>query len=282
MRTHEAIVQGIVQGLTEFLPISSTAHLRIVPALLGWDDPGAAFTAVIQLGTLAAVFWYFRSDVMRLTHAAVRLIRLRSFRDDPEAFQVVLMIVGTIPIVVCGVIFKSLIETSLRALTVTAIMLIVVGILMAMAEWWSARIAVRETPLRTLSQVRFWDAVVIGLAQAVALIPGTSRSGSTITAGLFLGFDRSTAARYSFLLSLPAIFAAGMYQLVKARHTLLASTDDIVNLLIAATVAGIVGYASIAFLLGYLQRRTMGIFVVYRIALGIMLLVLISRGMISD
>ncbi|VTS05111.1 undecaprenyl-diphosphatase UppP [Tuwongella immobilis] len=278
MQLQEAIVQGIVQGLTEFLPISSSAHLKVVPAMLGWPDPGAAFTAVIQLGTLVAVFWYFRQDVTRLAKAALRVLRTGRIRGDADALQLLWMVVGTLPIVLGGVLFKRAIETHLRALTVTAIMLVAVGLLMAMSEWWSQRRQRQGHTLRSMEQVRWWHALLIGCAQAVALIPGTSRSGATITAGLFLGCDRPTAARYSFLLSLPAISAAGIYQLISARHELLGSSENFVALLVASVIAGFVGYASIAFLLGFLQRRTMLVFVIYRIGLAALLIVGLNRG----
>ena len=263
MSLWQAIVLGIVQGVTEFLPVSSTAHLRIVPALLGWGDPGAAFTAVIQLGTLVAVFAYFRRDVVSITRGA--------FRGDKLGWMIA---VGTIPVVVLGLLFKHRIETSLRSLYVIAVAMIGLALALAIAEWLECR----RKALRGLEQVGWIDAIVVGCAQAVALIPGSSRSGCTITGALFMGLNRETAARFSFLLSLPAVFAAGIFELVKARHELLATQEHVHDLVAATVVACVVGYASIAFLLGYLKRHTTWLFIVYRLALGVALLTLLGTG----
>jgi len=263
MSLWQAIVLGIVQGVTEFLPVSSTAHLRIVPALLGWSDPGAAFTAVIQLGTLVAVFAYFRRDVVSITRGA--------FRGDKLGWMIA---VGTIPVVVLGLLFKHHIETSLRSLYIIAVAMIGLALALAVAEWLESR----RKALRGLEQVGWIDAIVVGCAQAVALIPGSSRSGCTITGALFMGLNRETAARFSFLLSLPAVFAAGIFELVKARHELLATQEHVHDLVAATVVACVVGYASIAFLIGYLKRHTTWLFIVYRLALGVALLMLLGTG----
>ncbi|HUK82151.1 MAG TPA: undecaprenyl-diphosphatase UppP [Verrucomicrobiae bacterium] len=263
MTLWQSIVLGIVQGLTEFLPISSTAHLRIVPALLGWSDPGAAFTAVIQLGTLVAVFAYFRHDIVSITRGV--------FRGDKLGWMIA---VGTIPVVIFGLLFKHDIETSLRSLYVIAGAMIGLALVLAVAEWFESR----RKALRELEQVAWLDAIVVGCAQAVALIPGSSRSGCTITGALFMGLNRETAARFSFLLSLPAVLAAGVFELIKARHELLATQEHIHDLLAATFVSFIVGYASIAFLLGYLKHHTTWLFIIYRMGLGIVLLTLLSMG----
>jgi len=263
MSLWQAIVLGIVQGVTEFLPVSSTAHLRIVPALLGWSDPGAAFTAVIQLGTLVAVFAYFRRDVVSITRGA--------FRGDKLGWMIA---VGTIPVVVLGLLFKHHIETSLRSLYIIAVAMIGLALALAVAEWLESR----RKALRGLEQVGWIDAIVVGCAQAVALIPGSSRSGCTITGALFMGLNRETAARFSFLLSLPAVFAAGIFELVKARHELLATQEHVHDLVAATVVACVVGYASIAFLIGYLKRHTTWLFIVYRLAFGVALLMLLGTG----
>ena len=258
MTLWQAIVLGIVQGVTEFLPISSTAHLRIVPALLGWNDPGAAFTAVIQLGTLVAVLAYFARDI-------VTIIRDTLTGKSQMGWMIV---VGTIPVVVLGLLFKHHIESTLRSLHVIASAMIGLAVVLATAEWLGKK-------RRTMEQVGWLDTIVVGCAQAVALIPGSSRSGCTITGGLFVGLNRETAARFSFLLSLPAVFAAGIFEF---RHALHEPAGNPVALAMATLISAIVGYASIAFLLGYLKKHTTWAFIVYRLALGALLLALLSAG----
>jgi undecaprenyl-diphosphatase len=271
----EAIVLGITQGLTEFLPISSTGHLRIVPALLGWDDPGAAFTAVIQLGTMAAVVLYFWRDLIRIGHAWLRSVRERSFlRADIDARLGWYILIGTIPIGIFGLAFKDQIETGARDLYLIGSALIVLGLVLLAAE----KVGTRE---RDLEHVRTKDGVVIGLAQALALIPGVSRSGSTITAGLFMGLDRPAAARFSFLLSIPAVVLSGLFEfagiLTGSEHT-----DTSLGALAVATLFAFVsGYAAIAFLLRYLERHSTIVFVVYRVALGTLVIALAAAGAIK-
>src|ERR687886_421428 len=206
MDAFQAIVLGIVQGLTEFLPISSSGHLRIVPAFFGWEDPGAAFTAVVQIGTMAAVLLYFRRDLWRIASAWVRSLRDPEERRTLDARLGWYIILGTIPISVLGLAFKDPIETEFRSLTLIGTTLIVFGLVMLLAE----KVSRRERELDSLT-VR--DGVVIGCAQALALVPGVSRSGATISAGLFLNFDRAAAARYSFLLSVPAVVLSGLFEL---------------------------------------------------------------------
>ncbi len=281
MNLIQAIVLGIVQGLTEFLPISSSAHLRIVPALLGWQDPGPAFTAVIQLGTLAAVLAYFRDDITRIGRAWVLGIVGRPTSDGQDARMGWMMIVGTLPIVICGLLFKEQIETTLRSLYVVAGALIVLAAILALAEVLVRRRAIAGMRQKQLHDVTWLDAAATGLAQALALIPGSSRSGVTITAGLFRGMSRETAARFSFLLSLPAVFAAGIFQLYKARHDLLATQDDILALVIATIVSAIVGYASIAFLLSYLKTHSTFVFIAYRLVLGGLILWWLFNGSLA-
>jgi undecaprenyl-diphosphatase len=267
----QAIVLGIVQGLTEFLPISSTAHLRIVPAFLGWDDPGAAFTAVVQLGTMAAVLLYFRHDLWNITRATLRSIRepaLRRTRDARLGWYIVL---GTIPIAILGLLFKDKIETDARQLTLIGIMLIALGIVLELAE----RAGTKD---RDIDSLDARDAGIIGFAQAAALVPGVSRSGATISAGLFLGLDRPAAARYSFLLSVPAVVLSGLFEL---RHVNEGGGAGAVPTAIATLVAFVVGYASIAWLLKYLTRHPVTIFVIYRIVLGVIVLTLVATNTIS-
>ncbi len=273
-----ALLLGIVQGLTEFLPISSSAHLRIVPALLQWDDPGAAFTAVIQIGTLVAVLAYFRDDIVRIGRAwTLGIARGRPW-GDLDARLGWMMIVGTIPIVVCGLLFKEQIETSLRSLYVIAGAMIGLAALLALAEAVVRRRVGHGIPQKHLENITWPDAILIGLAQAVALVPGSSRSGVTITAGLFAGLSRETAARFSFLLSLPSVLAAGIFQLYKARGDLLGTQQDVVALVVSTVASGIVGYGSIAFLLSYLKTHSTYLFILYRLLVGGLILYGLAIG----
>jgi len=277
----EAIVLGIVQGLTEFLPISSTAHLRIVPALFGWNDPGAAFTAVIQIGTLVAVLYYFYADILRIATATVQNTLQGKPFENFDSRMGYMMILATVPIVISGLLLKTYIETSFRSLYVIAFTLIALALLLMLAEFFVKKRIENGEKQKELADLSWLEAIVVGLAQCVALIPGASRSGVTITGGLFLGMTRETAARFSFLLSLPSIFAAGVYQLIKARVALFATSEGILNLLIATVVSGIVGYYSIAFLLNYLKKNSTYLFITYRIALGLLLLVLLFNGTLN-
>ena len=271
MSTIEAIVLGLVQGLTEFLPISSSGHLRIVPALVGWDDPGAAFTAVIQLGTMAAVLLYFRRDLWNIAVAWLRELRLPYRRRSHEANLGWFIILGTIPISIFGVIFSDQIESGARDLYLIGSALILFSFVMLAAE----RVGSRR---RQLADVDVRDGAFIGVAQALALIPGVSRSGATISAGLFRGFDRAAAARYSFLLSVPAVVLSGLYELKDIGE---GDTASVAATAIATLVAFVSGYAAIAWLLRYLANHTLDIFVAYRIPLGILVLVLAATGAIS-
>lgn len=279
MDLFQSLIIGIVQGLTEFLPISSTAHVRIIPSLLGWNDPGAAVTAVTQLGTLAAVLVYFRNDLLSLMQAGMRSVAQFNRRDEwDEATvrQVKLawfIVLGTLPIGVLGLLFKHQIENDLRSLAIIGWSLIGLAVLLALAE-------IVAKHRRKIEDMNFIDTQVIGFAQAVALIPGSSRSGVTITAGLFLGLSRESAARFSFLLSVPAILASGLLELkVLLQHGI--GDEGLFNLIVATVVAGIVGYLSIAFLIRWLQTRSTLIFIVYRIALGIVILYLSGQQIIK-
>lgn len=271
MDTLQAIVLGIVQGVTEFLPISSTGHLRVVPAFLGWDDPGAAFTAVTQLGTMAAVLIYFRSDLARILVAWLRGLRDPAARRAPDSLMGWWIVLGTVPIALFGFAFRDLISSSARSLYVIGTTLVVVGVVMAVAE----RVGRKLRPMESIGPR---DGLVIGLAQACALIPGVSRSGATITAGLFLGLERAAAARYSFLLSVPAIVLAGVFELRNIGED---GGAPLGPTLIATALAFVTGYLSIAFLLRFLATHTVDLFVVYRIALGLLVLVLAASGTIS-
>jgi len=267
----EAVVLGIVQGLTEFLPVSSTAHLRIVPAFAGWDDPGAAFTAVTQLGTMAAVLLYFRHDLWRIVRASLRAVRDREARDSLDARLGLYIVLGTIPIAVVGLVFHDQIENGARNLTLIGCTLIALGLLLLVAE-------AASTHERGLDRLTRRDGIIIGLAQAAALVPGVSRSGATLTAGLFLGLERRAAARYSFLLSVPAVVLSGVFELRNVgdgEHAAALPTA------IATLAAFIIGYASIAFLLRFLAHHSTAVFVVYRVVLGAVVLSLVAAGTIS-
>jgi undecaprenyl-diphosphatase len=267
----QAIVLGIAQGLTEYLPISSTAHLRIVPAFMGWDDPGAAFTAVTQLGTMAAVLLYFRADLWRIARAWAASVRRPELRSDVDARMGWYILLGTIPIGIFGFVFADQIESGARDLYLIGSTLIVLGLILLLAE----RVGTRE---RSLENINRRDGIMIGFAQALALVPGVSRSGATITAGLFLGFDRAAAARYSFLLSVPAVVISGLFEL---RHIGDEEGAGFGATLLATIAAFVVGYASIAFLLRWLVRHTTAVFVAYRVALGALVLALTGAGVIA-
>lgn len=266
----EAVVLGIVQGLTEFLPISSSAHLRIVPALVGWDDPGAAFTAVIQLGTMAAVVLYFWSDLWRIAGAWLASLVDRDRRSDPDARMGWYLIAATVPIGIFGFVFDDQIESGARDLRLIAATLIVLGIVLL----WAEKVGSRR---KSIEDVDTRDGVTIGLAQSMALVPGVSRSGSTITAGLFLGYERADAARFSFLLSVPAVVASGLYQL----KDIGGGEAEVLPTAVAAVVSFVVGYAAIAWLLKWLGSHSTVVFVVYRVALGILLIVLLAANVIE-
>lgn len=281
MTLFQAIIYGIIQGLTEFLPISSTAHLRIVPALLGWGDPGAAFTAVIQFGTLVAVLSYFSKDIVSILRAVLDGIFKKSLFQTRESVMGWMIAAGTVPVVVLGLLFKKDIETTLRSLYVIAASMIGLALVLLVAELLEKKRIRDGGQLKTLGEVSWLDAILIGCAQAVALIPGSSRSGVTITGGLFVGLNRETAARFSFLLSLPSVFAAGAYELIKQRHELLSTDIGILNLVAATLVSGIVGYLSIEFLLGYLKKHTTYLFIFYRLIVGAALLLLLGMGIVA-
>ena len=268
----QAVVLGLVQGLTEYLPVSSTAHLRIVPALAGWGDPGTAFTAVTQIGTTVAVLVYFFSDLRRIAVAFLRSLwvepALRRTLDARLGWYIGL---GTIPIGILGLTFRDSIETGARNLYLIASALILLGLLLLLAE----RVGTRS---REIEGIRLVDGLLVGLAQAAALVPGVSRSGATITAGLFLGFRREDAARYSFLLSSPAIVLSALVQLPDVTD---GDGPGVVPTLVATVFAFVSGYASIAFLLRFLASNSTLVFVVYRVVLGTLVLGLLVGGVLS-
>jgi undecaprenyl-diphosphatase len=277
----QAIVLGIVQGLTEFLPISSTAHLRIVPALFGWhfhygtkstNDPGAPFTAVIQLGTTLAIVIYFWRELLHVTVAWVRGLYDRSVRSSLEYRLGWYLILATVPVGVIGLVFSNQIETGARNLWLIATALIALALLLAAAE----KVSRRE---RDEEELNTTDAVVVGTAQALALIPGASRSGTTITAGLFRGLTREAAARFSFLLSIPAVVLSGGYEAINHAKDKNGPGGGLTG--VALVFAFVVGLASIAWLMRWLSGHSTFIFIYYRLGLGVLILVLLSTGVLS-
>lgn len=268
----QALVLGLVQGLTEFLPISSTAHLRIAPALLGWPDPGAAYSAVIQLGTVASVVIYFWRELVKLGRAFFAGLLSKNPFGSLDSRLAWYVILGTIPISVAGLLFRKAIKTSARSLYVVAGALIVLAIILYVVE----RMA---THRRTIADMTLKDGLWIGAWQALALIPGASRSGTTLTGGLSLGLRREDAARYSFLLSIPATTLAGLFEL----KDLLVATDrpSTAALVVGTLVAFGSGMAAIAGLLAFLRTRSTLVFVVYRVVLGVALLGLLGAGMLD-
>lgn len=271
----QSIVLGIVQGLTEFLPISSTAHLRIVPALFGWQDPGAAFSAVIQIGTVLAVLIYFRKDLWAMVAGFVRGVRAGKPLSDPHARLGLFIVAGTIPVVAGGLLFQKAIKSELRSLYVIAASLVVVALAMAWADRRATLSKVRE------GTVGFGDAIFVGVAQMFALIPGVSRSGSTIAAGLMRGLSRAEAARFSFLLSIPAVAGAGLKELFDLRKEGGLEGDGVTMVIVATVVSFIVGYAAIAGLIAFLKKRSVMVFVGYRVVLALVLLGLLASGKLA-
>jgi len=269
MTLWQAIVLGIVQGLTEFLPISSIAHMRLVSAFCGWANPSSAFSASVQLIAYVAVLIYFWNEYVGMARGMVNGV------STPEGKLGWMLIVGTIPIGVLGLLFHKRIEHEWRTLPVIAWALIVLAVVLALAEWTERRRKQQGHALRELEELGWCDALTVGFFQVLALVPGASRSGSTITGGLFLGMKRDTAARFSFLLSLPAVTAAGVFELRKIQHS------EIVNILVAGAVAFAVGYGVVVFLLGFLRRHTTWVFIIYRLGLGALLLSLLAAGRLS-
>ncbi|MEW1910243.1 undecaprenyl-diphosphate phosphatase [Kitasatospora sp. NPDC085895] len=268
-----AAVLGLVQGLTEFLPVSSSAHLRVFSALAGWDDPGAAFTAVTQLGTESAVLIYFRKDIAAIVGAWAASLFSPARRGDPNARLGWFVIVGTLPIGLFGAAFQDTIETSLRDLRVIGTTLIVFGLVLAVAD--RSR-AVRNA--RPISDLTLPHAAAYGLAQSLALIPGVSRSGGTISAGLLMGYSREAAARYSFLLAIPAVLASGTLELFKIGEGPAPAWGPT---LLATAIAFAVGYAAIAWFLKYISHNSFMPFVVYRVALGVVIVGLVTAGVLA-
>jgi undecaprenyl-diphosphatase len=270
----QSIILGIVQGLTEFLPISSSGHLRIVPAFFGWDDPGAGFTAVVQLGTMLAELIYFRHDLVRIGMRWFRSLRHPELRAELDARMGWYLIWATIPIGILGLLFQDSIETTFRALALIACTLIVLGLVL----YWADH---RATAHRPITDLTLKDGLIMGAAQTLALVPGVSRSGATLTAGLLLGRERAAAARFSFLLSIPAVVLSGLYQAYELAVGKTPGDTGAVQILVATLLAFITGYAAIAYFLRYLVNHHLTNFVVYRIGLGLLVLALLAADLIS-
>ncbi|MEE1839293.1 undecaprenyl-diphosphate phosphatase [Streptomyces sp. NPDC007076] len=282
MSWFESFVLGLVQGLTEFLPISSSAHLRLTAAFAGWHDPGAAFTAITQIGTEAAVLIYFRKDIVRIVSAWFRSLTDRSMRGDHDAQMGWLVIVGSIPIGVLGVTFKDQIEGPFRDLRLIATTLIVMGIVLGFADRLAARDEVggkhrAGKERKTLKELGVKDGLIFGFCQAMALVPGVSRSGATISGGLLMGYTREAAARYSFLLAVPAVLASGVFELKDAGEGHVAWGPTI----FATVIAFGVGYAVIAWFMNFVTTKSFMPFVIYRVLLGILLFALVAAGVLS-
>ncbi|MGW6771500.1 undecaprenyl-diphosphate phosphatase [Streptomyces sp. NPDC055037] len=282
MSWFESFILGLVQGLTEFLPISSSAHLRLTAAFAGWHDPGAAFTAITQIGTEAAVLIYFRKDIARILSAWCRSLVDKSMRGDHDAQMGWLVIVGSIPIGVLGVTLKDQIDGPFRDLRLIAVTLIVMGIVLGVADRLAARDetggkhrAIRER--KSLRDLSVKDGLIFGLCQAMALVPGVSRSGATISGGLLMGYTREAAARYSFLLAIPAVLASGAFELKDAGEGHVAWPPTI----FATVIAFVVGYAVIAWFMKFITTKSFMPFVIYRILLGIALFVLVGTDTLS-
>jgi len=267
----EVLVLGVVQGLTEFLPISSSAHLRIVSEVFFGHDAGAAFTAVTQLGTEAAVIIYFARDIGHLVATWFRGFRETAVRRLPDYRLAWLVIIGTIPIGLLGVLFEDQIQTAARNLWLISFTLVFFGLLLGLAE----KVGRQRIELR---EMRVIDGILLGFAQAMALIPGVSRSGGTITAGLFLGFTRTAAVRYSVLLAIPAVVASGLFQIP---DVFAGDGPSVAQMVVATLVAFTLGYASIAWLLHYVARHSVYLFVWYRVVLGLLLFVGLGFGWLS-
>ncbi|MEU2490254.1 undecaprenyl-diphosphate phosphatase [Streptomyces sp. NPDC007883] len=282
MSWFESLILGLVQGLTEFLPISSSAHLRLTAAFAGWHDPGAAFTAITQIGTETAVLIYFRKDIARIVGAWFRSLTDKAMRQDHDAQMGWLVIIGSIPIGVLGVTLKEQIEGPFRDLRLTATMLIVMGIVLGVADRLAARdetggkhrVVKERKSLRDLSVK---DGLIYGVCQAMALIPGVSRSGATISGGLLMGYTREAAARYSFLLAIPAVLASGVFELKDAGEGHVSWGPTV----FATVIAFAVGYAVIAWFMKFITTKSFMPFVVYRIILGILIFILVGTDVLS-
>ncbi|MEM4407451.1 MAG: undecaprenyl-diphosphatase UppP [Candidatus Caldarchaeum sp.] len=268
----QALILGVVQGISEFLPISSTAHVRVVPALLGWEDPGAAYTAVLQLGTLLAISIYFWKDLVDVFWGWVKGLRFQAHRSTQAYRLGWSLVVGTVPIVVAGLLFQHWIEDEWRSLYVIVGALVGMGFVLLCAEGYSRK-------NRGMEEVGIRDGLIVGIWQALALVPGVSRSGSTLSGALFLNFQRPVAARFSFLLSVPAILLSGFYEFIKYREIFI--RESLLPTIVGIVSAFVSGYIAIDFLLRYLRRRSTMVFIIYRWSLALLLFILLRAGSLS-
>ncbi|MBD2433258.1 MULTISPECIES: undecaprenyl-diphosphate phosphatase [Fischerella] len=277
MNILQAIILGFVQGVTEFLPISSTAHLKVVPVVLGWGDPGVAFTAIIQLGSIAAVLWYFRLDLTRLLKGGWSAIARKDYADYDLRLCLGILL-GTLPIVFFGLLIKNFIpdfdNSPIRSLAAIAIASIVMSLLLGLAEILGKR-------QRDFEHLTMKDGLLMGLAQSLALIPGVSRSGSTLTSGLFIGLQRETAARFSFLLGIPAITLAGLVELKDVLEQGVADAG-IASLVVGVISSAVFSYLAIAGLLRFLKTHSNWVFIWYRLIFGILILAAIRMGLLIN
>jgi len=270
----KAVLLGVVQGLTEFLPVSSTAHLRIIPSFFGWGDIGASYTAVIQVGTMIAIIMYFWKDLAAMTGSFIGSLKSKDFKSKDTRLFIMIMI-GTIPIVIFGFLLKDFIRNEFRNMYIVAGSLIFFSVILFIAD----RYTKKKVSMESLT---YKDSIIVGFFQALALIPGASRSGSTISGAFFRNMTREDAAKFSFLLSIPAVFLSGMYELFSQRESLLAGDTAVLSLVIATVVSGVVGYWSIWFLISFIKKHSLTVFVVYRILFGLLIIILLSTKIINN
>lgn len=268
----QAVLLGVIQGLSEFIPISSTAHLRVIPALLGLTDPGTAYSAVIQLGTLISLLIYFRMDLYTFTVAVIHGLKNGDPWESQDSRMAYFMVIGTIPISIAGLLLSDFISGDARSLYVISGALIGLAVILWFADRFSRKVL-------TIDDFTWKDSLYIGIAQCFALIPGASRAGTTLTMGLLLGYSRQASMRFSFLISIPAIGLSGFYELFKEREQL--ASLGFGGLVVGTVVSAFVGYLTIAGLLRYLRTHSTAVFVVYRIALGLGILILLSYQFIK-
>jgi undecaprenyl-diphosphatase len=270
----QAIVMGVVQGLTEFLPVSSSGHLIVVPFLLGWDDAfitSLPFSVILHFGTLLALFVYFREDWLRLVPAAVGAARDRSLGDDADRRLAALLIIATIPAALAGFVFERVIETSFRQVGLVALMLVLGGVLLFVADRFGAT-------SRRVRDISFPIAGVIGIAQALALVPGISRSGISIAAGRMVGLDRESAARFAFLMATPITLGAGLYEVARLVRQGGVGPEALPPLIVGMIASAVSGMAAIHFMLGFLRRQSLDVFILYRfIIAAVVLIVWLAR-----
>jgi undecaprenyl-diphosphatase len=270
----KAVLLGVVQGLTEFLPVSSTAHLRIIPSFFGWGDIGASYTAVIQVGTMIAIIMYFWKELTAMTRSFLGSLRSKDFKSKDTKLFIMIMI-GTIPIVIFGFLLKDFIRNEFRNMYIVAGSLIFFSVILFIADRYTKKKV-------SMDSLTYKDSIIVGFFQALALIPGASRSGSTISGAFFRNMTREDAARFSFLLSIPAVLLSGMYELFSQRESLLAGDSAVLSLVIATVVSGVVGYWSIWFLIAFIKKHSLTVFVVYRILFGLLIIILLSTKIINN